>query len=410
MTIISTQQDLAQLCSLVAERDTEERERQAALFQRIHGEREPPRWRISQAAQLIGVAASTLRYNERQGVIAEPKHLTASGERIYTLEEINTIRRALQRDALRPAGSRVAAVSFSQQKGGVGKSTHALHFAQYAARRGYRVLLIDLEPQATVTSAFIAFPELVLGDDDDAYQALAADPKLLRSRIRSTHWDGLDLVPATPELNYIDWTLAQPEQNNNPELGRPVHRLRRALDALNTDHDIIVLDTPPSMGMLAGNALAAADIVIAPLVPHRFDLASSAIFFRQLGQLALAGATRLQRLAVLINRVDPGRDVETHIGLIERIYGGLILPARMGTTAELEKASADHFPSIYDIIYPRGSRDTYKRAIAMMDAVNAQILNYAVEFWDQQACNQLTASVSDTQARGMWGTGVQDNV
>ncbi len=403
MTVISTQKDLAQLCTLVVERDMEERDRQSALFERIHGRREPPKWRISQAAQLIGVAASTLRYNERQGVIAEPKHFSSTGERVYTLEEINTIRCALQREPFRPTGSRAVTISFSQQKGGVGKSTHALHFAQYATRRGYRVLLVDLEPQATVTSAFIGFPEFSLSDNDDAYQALAVDPSLLRSRIRPTHWNGLDLVPATPELNYIDWELAQPEQSNNPELGSPVYRLRRALAALNTQHDIIVLDTPPSMGMLAGNALSAADIVIAPLVPHRFDLASSAIFFRQLGQLALAGATQLQRLAVLINRVDPGRDVETHIGLIERIYGGLILPARMGTTAELEKASADHFPSIYDIIQPRGSRETYKRAIAMMDAVNAQILNYAVEFWDQQACQQLSASTPDKQANKMWG-------
>lgn len=410
MSTIATQQELTRLCGLICERDAEERRKQSTLFQRIHGEREPPRLRISQAAKLIGVAPSTLRYNERQGIIQSPENVMPNGERVYTLREINEIRKQLQREPRRPGASAAAVVSFSQQKGGVGKSTHALHFAQYAARRGYRVLLIDLEPQGTITTAFIRFPDLVLHDDADAYQALVADPNALQTRIRKTHWDGLDLLPATPELNYIDWELAQPDQADHPELGRPVYRLRQAIHPVRSLYDLIVLDTPPSMGMLAANALSAADIVISPLVPHRFDLASSAIFFRQLGRLAQGGATRIQRLGVLITRIDPGRDVENHIGIIERIYGGIILQARMGTTAELEKASADDFASIYDISQPRGSRETYNRAINMMDAVNAQILSYATEIWDREAMSLLQEPLANSRDQRIWGKSQEDSL
>lgn len=89
--------------------------------------------------------------------------------RIYNYNEINRIRDAIGKRPSRPNGAGCVRVVFSNLKGGVAKTTMSLHFAQYLAREGYRILLIDADPQATITGAFGFIPDLDLGDGDDLF-------------------------------------------------------------------------------------------------------------------------------------------------------------------------------------------------------------------------------------------------
>ena len=88
-------------------------------------------------------------------------------------------------------------VVFSNLKGGVAKTTMSLHFAHYLAREGYRVLLVDADPQATITGAFGFIPDLDLNEGDDLFPALTDAPTRLEAAIKHTHWDNLDLIPVS---------------------------------------------------------------------------------------------------------------------------------------------------------------------------------------------------------------------
>lgn len=273
----------------------------------------------------------------------------------------------------------------------------SLHFAQYAAREGFRTLLVDADPQATTTGAFGFVPDLDLGDGQDLFLALVEAPELISQAIKKTHWNSLDLIPARLVLQYVDWKLSQPKELNHPELGPPPVRLHRALDTVADRYDIIVVDTPPSLGMLSINAIAAANLIIMPIVPHMYDISSSVQYFKILEQVCelYEEEVNVQRLSILLTKVDNSTETLNNIAVINGAYGELILSNRMGLTKELQKSASDQI-SIYEIDQPRGSRDTYNRAIMMLDGVNAEILLAVRQHWQQEI---LTRMERATQGR-----------
>ncbi|MDV7392961.1 AAA family ATPase, partial [Arthrospira platensis SPKY1] len=145
---------------------------------------------------------------------------------------------------------------------------HALHLSHYAAREGFRVLVVDLDPQATLTTAFGLVPGLNVGADEDIGPSLTADPELIRGNIKRTRWDNIDLVPAQLSLQYTDWQMLQARDEDQQRLGPLPQRLRLALEQVADRYDLIVMDTPPALGMLSLNAIAAADMILMPITPN----------------------------------------------------------------------------------------------------------------------------------------------
>jgi chromosome partitioning protein len=165
-------------------------------------------------------------------------------------------------DILLPMGERtdhpVRVIAMMNQKGGVGKTTTTVNLAAAIAATGRKVLIVDLDPQAHATLH-------VAGDrEDDPDQAtvydLLLDPDFeLSDCIR--HVDtNLDIVPAETDLAAIETELAGKSDRNQ--------RLMRAVEAGTTDHEFILFDCPPSLGVLTLNALAAAQEVIIPMQAH----------------------------------------------------------------------------------------------------------------------------------------------
>ncbi len=137
-----------------------------------------PEFGIERAAQLAGCTASHIRNLEGRGDLPEPRLVEAGStqRRIYNYNEVTRIREIIGKRPVRPSGAHGVRVVFSNLKGGVAKTTMSLHFAQYLAREGYRVLLVDADPQATITGAFGFIPDLDLGDGDDLFPALTEAP------------------------------------------------------------------------------------------------------------------------------------------------------------------------------------------------------------------------------------------
>src|SRR5215217_7502479 len=164
------------------------------------------RFTSGEAARLIGVTDSYLRHLALGGEGPEPEK-NAAGRRAYSLEQIHEIRRVLAKAKpaylpTRDGPDRLQIIAVTNFKGGSGKTTTAAHLAQYFALRGYRVLAVDLDPQASLSALFGFQPEFDVGDGETLYGAIRYDEaqRPLSEVIRPTYFAGIDLVPANIEL------------------------------------------------------------------------------------------------------------------------------------------------------------------------------------------------------------------
>src|SRR5690606_20651962 len=193
--------------------------------------------------------------------------------RFFTLEQINQLRAlrgAMPRQ--RHGITRAFCLSIANFKGGVAKTFTASTFAQYLALRGWRVLLVDLDPQASLSTTF----GLNSTQTDDwktflpylyGREFIEAEgqefPKSFHESIQKTYWPGIDLVAANLNLYTGDFYLALRRQQAEGEFAfhRPV---ADALEDVRGDYDVIIIDTPPSLSLTTTGALFAADGVLVP--------------------------------------------------------------------------------------------------------------------------------------------------
>ena len=241
-------------------------------------------------------------------------------------------------DPVAPART-AAIVALANQKGGVGKTTTAVSTAVLLAQAGYRVLMVDADPQGNATSS--------LGLDKQAllytlYDVLLDGVGIARA-IAVTDRPRLDLVPATPGLAGAEVELVTvPERE---------HRLARALDEVADRYDVVLIDCPPSLGLLTVNALTAARHVVIPI---------------QCEFLALEGVGQLVTSIDLVKRrLNPSLDV---LGVLMTMFD-----ARTRLSTQVVEEVRRFFPErIFATIVPRSIRlaeaPSFGQSIAEYDA------------------------------------------
>ena len=155
----------------------------------------------------------------------------------------------------------MAILALYSQKGGVGKTAAAVNLAYEAAQSGLRVLLCDLDPQGAASFFFRVKPRL-----KRKARGLAKAHRAIAASIKATDYPGLNLLPADFSHRNLDLVLGDRK--------KPARRLRRTFKPLEKEHDLILLDCPPTMSLFAENILTVADAVLVPLVPTTLSLRS----------------------------------------------------------------------------------------------------------------------------------------
>ena len=147
-------------------------------------------------------------------------------------------------------------LSIANQKGGVAKSTTAINLASSLTRAGCKVLLGDLDPQGNASRVFLR-PEEDPDPEKTLYNAIISFPPLL-PLIRQSDFDNLEFVPSHIRLSSADLELAQAFDNRS-------ERLKRSLGKLKDPYDYIIIDNPPSLGLLTINSFVASDSLVIPV-------------------------------------------------------------------------------------------------------------------------------------------------
>jgi chromosome partitioning protein len=211
-------------------------------------------------------------------------------------------------------------VAIANQKGGVGKTTTAVNLAAALAEKEQRILLVDLDPQGNATSSF----GLQGLEGQSLYGALLGDDSLA-ARVLPTRLERLFIIPADIDLAGAEIEIARMDDH--------LTRLGQALKPLREDNafDFVLLDCPPSLGILMSNALAAADELLTPIQCEYFALEGLVKVVRLIEQVRDSGANpRLELGGILMTMFDARTnlsaqvvaEVRQHFG--ERVYQTVI--------------------------------------------------------------------------------------
>lgn len=345
------------------------------------------RYSISQAAEMVGRTTTTIREAEVEGGRLPIPEKDGRGRRLgYTLEEINNMRRAFETQPFRdPCRDQPVIIAVQSFKGGVGKSTLTAHLAQSFAEDGYRVCVIDTDPQASTTSLFGLNPDLDLDYKNTLYPYLAGEQANIRYAVRDTYWHQLKLVPSTLDLYDIEYELA----GRLPKNPRLLDKLRTGVMELAQDFDIVLIDSPPALGMISLSVLRAANALIVPVRPATIDFGSTAHFFTMLkNSLEKLASYEMHAsykfLKVIANDMDDNKSAHVEITqMMRKVYGPNMLNTVMKDSAEIDNAGA-RLMTVYELDKPITSRKTHSRCRVYLDALNKEIRTLIRRTWPSQ--------------------------
>jgi len=345
-----------------------------------------------EAADLLGISASFLRKLHFENKI-EDVHTSAGGRRYYSATDLAAIRQRLDSTAKVPGtylrgrrpGDKVQVLSFLNFKGGSGKTTSTIHAAQRLALKGYRILCVDIDPQASLTTLFGYRPEVDFLETGTIYDAICyEDPLPLRQVIQKTFFEGIDLAPAGLILQEFEHETPRALMNN---VQPPFYsRMAMALSEVEADYDLILFDCPPQLGYLTMAALCASTGLFITVVPNMLDVASMSQFLQMSADLldvvSNAGAEMdYDFLRFLINRMEPNDGPQQQVvAFLRNLFNKEVMTNAMLKSTAISDAGLTH-QTIYEVERSQFNRNTYDRAVDSLNGVNDEIESLIQSAW-----------------------------
>lgn len=349
----------------------------------------------SETAKLLGVAEGYLRTAavELEKKASEEADFSfspplAAGRRMYSVQDMAALRVHLDKPTRstgrylqhRRDGEELQILSVMNFKGGSGKTTTSAHLAQHLGLRGYRVLAIDLDPQASLTALFGHQPEFDVGPNETIYGALRYDEERrpIQEVIRATYIPGLHIVPGNLELMEFEHDTPKALIERKPNDVLFFARLQAVLREVEDAYDVVVIDCPPQLGFLTLSALTASTSVLITIHPQMLDVMSMNQFLAMmsalLAEIAEAGAEeKTNWMRYLVTRFEPTDGPQNQmVAFLRSMFGEDVLVNHMLKSTAISDAGITN-QTLFEVDRSQFTRSTYDRALESMDNVNGEI-------------------------------------
>jgi chromosome partitioning protein len=341
-------------------------------------------WGVNEASELVGKTRQSILEAEKLKKIPPAKTHEETGRRLYTLEDINMLRQHFKTMPIKPDNAESVVITTANFKGGVAKTTTAVHLAQYFALQGYNTLFIDCDSQASGTQYFGLMPDTDIEDSQTLLHFLLGDESSLSKLIMKTHWDNLNIIPANLSLYSAEFELPvrQAESTNNPSNHFKFYEvLKLGMSELKKKYDVIIMDCPPSMGMISINAIYAADALLLPVPASMLDLSSTIQFFSMMKDvLSRLPDKDFSFIRLVVTKYDKTDNSQEIYDTIRALYADFVLPTAILQSEAIKKADME-MKTIYEIDKYQGAKKTFDRAKIAVDELNSEIESLVKKIW-----------------------------
>jgi chromosome partitioning protein len=326
----------------------------------------------SEAADMVGRDRTTLARAEAELGMESLQRNPANNRRLgYSLEQVQAFRKHFGTLPQRANSDPPITIACQNFKGGVGKSTTCVNFAHYLALKGYRVLVIDTDSQATTTSMFGYMPDAQVTQEQTLLPYLDSSESSLVYAVRKTYWPNVDLIPSCLALYEAEMAIAAhlAVQEDRARRLEFFSELKFGIETVSQHYDVVLLDSPPALGLISINVLLAADALLVPTAPRMYDFTSTVQFFRMVrNYISQIDATKEYRWITVLTTLFDQRLVshKQFFEVMQACFGDGILQHVFFQSSEIINSAVQYLGSYEQ---PKPNR----KVLEMLDGVFGEI-------------------------------------
>lgn len=350
------------------------------------------RFKINAAAAYVGVSRQAIEKAEKEGRLPPADYIDSKGDNPrpiragYTLDQIEMMREHFNTQPYRPENSEAVILAIPGGKGGCYKTSTAVNFSQWCSLQGYRVLVIDIDPQAHLSMYFGYHPELNTSINDTVMSYMIGDEDDLTYCVRNTAWPKLDIIPSHLQMQRLERELTE------ADIPYPPHAMLQAgIETIADNYDIIIIDGHPDLGMGTMNMICASDVTLIATSTEVNDINSTTQLMGLIADI-YDDNSPLETTHEPVVRVLPtklggvGSSSQANVRDIMKIWQGLPLTNGIRVTDEVGKGQR-RMASIYEQAdEQRSSPAAWKRANDIFEATFTEMLEELIKpFWSNEA-------------------------